>query len=66
MTSSISQTCPEVGETLPSKKNRYTVSKVELSLYCPVHGMDLWNLFFRGFIKMQDGRGRVSLLWGEV
>ncbi|VAW88731.1 hypothetical protein MNBD_GAMMA18-2101 [hydrothermal vent metagenome] len=65
MTSGISQTCPEVGEILPNKENRYTVSKTDLPLHCPMDGMSLWNSHPRVFIKMKDGRGKCPYCGAE-
>ncbi len=58
MTSGVSETCPEVGEILPNKENKYSVAKSELPLHCPMDGMSLWNSHPRVYIQMKDGQGK--------
>lgn len=65
MTSGISQTGPEVGEILPNKENKYTVSKENMPLHCPMDGMSLWNSHPRVYIQMKDGQGKCPYCGAE-
>ena len=44
----------------PNAQNRYTITRADLPLHCPMDGMSLWNSHPRVFLPIEDTGGQAK------